>query len=101
MIGEHEMKETTEAAEGAGALLGFVFNRCKDGADLGDAKAAVEKMIVDAEFRKLMIRAAEGAQKIPSEGKKEISIDGFEGLTQEMLFTLSRALKAFMKEFRP
>lgn len=66
MSGIAETKETLVAL----LVLGkFVALRAKDGLDLGDAVALVEKFVLDAEFKGVLEAGVKGLDAIPEEIK--------------------------------
>lgn len=63
------IKETKEVLVGALALGLFVRNRLKDGADLGDASALGQKLLLDEKFGQLMKDAAKDIDQVDDEIK--------------------------------
>ena len=66
MSGIMETKETLLALLTLGK---FVALRAKDGLDLGDAVALVEKFVLDAEFKSVLEAGVKGLDAIPAELK--------------------------------
>ena len=62
-------KETMDALMALNALGLFIIGRTKDGVDLQDGVALVEKLLIDAEFKKLLSDAISGIDQVPAELK--------------------------------
>lgn len=61
------INETKEALVALLELGKFVALRAKDGLDLSDAAALVEKVFVDAEFKLALEAAVKGLDQVPAE----------------------------------
>lgn len=90
------IKETQEALKGAGELLVFILTRLKDGAGMDDAIAIFSKFQTDAEFKKVLADAYNGANKIGGEMK---DIDLMEGLAlgKDVIDLVPQIVKALKK----
>lgn len=65
----HGNKELKEALVGANALTLYMVGALKDGLQLEDVTDLLDKWKNDEEFKKKLVDAAEGANKIPDEVK--------------------------------
>lgn len=63
------IEETKEAVKAIAELLVVVKELAKDGIDLSDAVALGSKLVSDEPFRTALVKAVEGAGKIPEEIK--------------------------------
>lgn len=63
------VKETMEALGGLNALTIFIISQAKDGINLQDGVALVEKIMLDPEFKAKLAAAVEGINKVPAELK--------------------------------
>lgn len=63
------IKETKEALEGLNQLALLVIGQAKDGIQVGDAVAVVEKLLLDPEFKAKLIDAVNGVSHVPAELK--------------------------------
>jgi len=90
------IKETQEALKGAGVLLVFILERLKDGVNVDDAIAIFSKFQTDAEFKKVLSEAYDGASKIKGEIK---DIDLVEGLAlgKDVIDLVPQIIKALKK----
>ena len=61
------IEETKEALVALLELGKFVAERAKDGLDLSDAAALVEKVFVDESFKATLQAAVNGLDKVPAE----------------------------------
>ena len=61
------ISESKEALVALIVLGKFVAERAKNGLDLGDAVALVEKFVMDAEFKGVLEAGVKGLDAIPSE----------------------------------
>lgn len=78
MAGKHGVKETKEALVALVALGGFVASRLKDGVDLGDLSAVVNKLSNDKEFVDKIKAGIEGIDKVDNEVSELDLNDGIE-----------------------
>lgn len=90
------IKETQEAVKGAGVLLVFILGRLKDGAGIDDAMAIFAKLQTDAEFKRVLSEAYEGADKIKGEVKDINLTEGFT-LTKDVMDLVPQILLALKK----
>jgi hypothetical protein len=67
------VKETKEALLGIIVLGAFVAERAKDGLQLNDLGALIEKFTKDEEFKAKLQAAVDGIDKVPAE-VKDLSI---------------------------
>lgn len=92
--GEHGIKELDEFLDGFFELGAFASERLADGPDVGDALAFGRK-ILDKEFRRTLVDATKGADKIPAEVKDLNGVE-VEYLVEKFKTTwLPKALSAF------
>lgn len=63
------IEETKEALEAIVELVQVAVELGKDGVDLSDAVALGSKVVTDEAFRQKLVKAVEGAGKIPAEVK--------------------------------
>lgn len=67
MAGKHGVKETKEAILALVALGNFVAMRLKDGAQLDDARALGEKLLLDSAFKAKIMAGIDGRELIKNE----------------------------------
>lgn len=89
------IQETVEALNAVFAITNFIVERAKDGVQLADAGALVEKLLIDEEFKKLIANGFAGLSKIPAEMKDldEGEIAQLAGVGIASVFGVIKALK--------
>lgn len=90
------IKETQEMLAGLNMVSLFVIGRVKDGIDMSDAAAVVEKLVMDQEFKSILASAIEGVNKIPAE-LKDIDLSEALQLGQYEVEQVKKIIEALKK----
>lgn len=97
MSEQYGIKETKEAIVGVNELSLVLIDRLKDGYQSSDLTALVQKLLMDAQFKKVLEDAAKGINDVPKELKDLSLTEGVEIVKLQMEF-VPKILAALKKE---